>query len=150
MIEPPNLVQRAREFAAEAFAFYERFPFPTKGWYPADQFYRASSSSAANYCAAKRGRSTAEFISKLGVVVEEIDEAVRWLEHMKDVKLTVDPALLSEAEELRRILVRPWAPHGAMSKSASAAGKRSSGSVADQTRGRIKMRSDGSTESLDL
>ena len=103
MIEPPDLVQRAREFAAEAFAFYERFPFPTKGWYPADQFYRASSSSAANYCADKRGRSTAEFISKLGVVVEEIDEAVRWVEHMKDVKLPVDPTLLSEAEQLRRI-----------------------------------------------
>lgn len=56
-----------------------------------------------NYCAAKRGRSTAEFISKLATVVEEIDEAVRWLEHMRDIRLTVDPDLLSEAEQLRRI-----------------------------------------------
>jgi hypothetical protein len=56
-----------------------------------------------NYCAAKRGRSTAEFISKLATVVEEIDEAVRWLEHMRDIRLAVDPDLLSEAEQLRRI-----------------------------------------------
>jgi hypothetical protein len=56
-----------------------------------------------NYCAAKRGRSTAEFISKLATVVEEIDEAVRWLEHMRDIRLAVDLDLVSEAEELRRI-----------------------------------------------
>ena len=51
----------------------------------------------------KKGRSPAEFISKLGTVVEEIDEAVRWLEHMRDVKITIDPELFSEAEQLRRI-----------------------------------------------
>jgi four helix bundle protein len=54
--------------------------------------------------AAKRGRSTAEFIAKLGVAVEEIDEAVGWLEHMRDGQIASDPALLSEAEQLRRIL----------------------------------------------
>jgi four helix bundle protein len=69
----------------------------------AKQFYRASSSAAFNYCAAKRGRSTVEFIAKLGTVVEEIDEAVRWLEHMRDIRLSVDLDLLSEAEQLRRI-----------------------------------------------
>ena len=53
------------------------FPFSSKGWHAADQFYRASSSATSNYCAAKGGRSTAEFIAKLGTVVEEIDEAVR-------------------------------------------------------------------------
>ena len=103
MAPAPDLIGRAQRFAVEAFAFYERFPFPSKGWHAADQFYRASSSAAANYCAAKRGRSTAEFISKLGTVVEEIDEAVRWLEHMRDVKIAIDLDLLSEAEQLRRI-----------------------------------------------
>jgi hypothetical protein len=52
----------AQKYAAAAFAFYEQFPYPSKGWYAADQFYRASSSATSNYCAAKRGRSTAEFI----------------------------------------------------------------------------------------
>jgi four helix bundle protein len=103
MAEAPDLIGRAQRYAAAAFAFFERFPFSSKGWHAADQFYRASSSATSNYCAAKRGRSTAEFISKLGTVVEEIDEAVRCLEHMRDVSIATDPDLLSEAEQLRRI-----------------------------------------------
>ena len=97
------LIRRAQKYAAAAFGFSERFPFSSKGWHAADQFYRASSSATSNYCAAKRGRSTAEFIAKLGAVVEEIDEAVRWLEHMHDIGIPVDGELLSEAEQLRRI-----------------------------------------------
>lgn len=104
MSEPaPNLIPRAQKYAAAAFAFFERFPRSSKAWHAAEQFYRASSSATANYYAAKRGRSTAEFISKLGTVVEEIDEAVRWLEHMRDVKIAVDAELFSEAQQLRRI-----------------------------------------------
>jgi four helix bundle protein len=101
--EAPDLIGRAQKYAAAAFAFFERFTFPSKRWHAADQFYRASSSATSNYYAAKRGRSTAEFISKLGTVVEEIDEAVRWLEHMRDARIAIDPELLSEAEQLRRI-----------------------------------------------
>ena len=101
--ESPNLVGRAQRYAADAFAFFGRFSPSSAGWYAANQFYRASSSATSNYCAAKRGRSTAEFISKLGTVVEEIDEAVRWLEHLRDVKIDVDAELFSEAEQLRRI-----------------------------------------------
>jgi four helix bundle protein len=98
-----NLIPRAQEYAAAAFVFFERFSHSSRGFHAAKQFYRASSSATSNYCAAKRGRSTAEFISKLGTVVEEIDEAVRWLEHMSDVKIDVDPQLFSEAQQLRRI-----------------------------------------------
>lgn len=101
--EIPNLIPRAQKYAAAAFAFFERFPFPSKGSHAAGQFYEASSSAASNYCAAKRGRLRAEFISKLGTVVEEIDEAVRWLEHMRDIGIAVDTELFSEAEQSRRI-----------------------------------------------
>jgi hypothetical protein len=69
-----NVVPRAQTYAAAAFAFFERFPFSSKGRHAANQFYKASSSATSNYCAAKRGRSTAEFISKLGTVVEEMNE----------------------------------------------------------------------------
>lgn len=103
MTEEPGLIERAQKFAAAAFAFYERYPFSSTGGHAAKQFYRAASSAAMNYCAAKRSRSTAEFISKLATVVEEIDEAVRWLLHMQDIRLTVDSDLPSEAEQLRRI-----------------------------------------------
>jgi four helix bundle protein len=92
--EAHDLIGRAQKYAAAAFAFYEGFAFSSKGWHAADQFYRASSSATSNYCAAKRGRSTAEFIAKLGTVVEEIDEAVRWLEHMRDIRIAIDPRAL--------------------------------------------------------
>jgi four helix bundle protein len=101
--EAPDLVRRAQRYAADAFTFFEGFAPSSAGWHAAKQFYRASSSATSNYCAAKRGRSTAEFIAKLGTVVEEIDEAVRWLEHMRDVKFAIDPELFSEAEQLRRV-----------------------------------------------
>ena len=68
------------------------------------QFLRASTAVEANYRAAKRGRSKAEFIAKLGIVVEEIDESVGWLELMRDGGITTEESLLSEALELRKIL----------------------------------------------
>lgn len=103
MAEAFNLVERAQRFSAAAFSFYETFSRASTGHHAAEQFYRAASSATSNYCAAKRGRSTAEFISKLGTVVEEIDEAVRWLEHMQEVKISIDPELFSETQQLRRI-----------------------------------------------
>lgn len=56
-----------------------------------------------NYRSAKRGRSRAEFIAKLGTAVEEVDESSGWLEFMRDGAIASDPALLSEAEELCRV-----------------------------------------------
>ncbi|MDP2321260.1 MAG: four helix bundle protein [Acidobacteriota bacterium] len=73
---------------------------------PADQLSRCATSVGANYRAACRARSRAEFVSKLGLVVEEIDEAVYWLELMTRSGLT-SPAnlkgLLDEAQQLRAI-----------------------------------------------
>jgi four helix bundle protein len=58
---------------------------------------------AANYRAAGRARSKAEFISKLGVVVEEADETVFWLEFLADagiVQMTKLRELINEANQL--------------------------------------------------
>jgi hypothetical protein len=71
MAEAPDLLRRVHEYAVAAFEFDERLPAASKGRSAGEQFYRASSSTESNYRAAKRGRSTAEFIAKLGVVVEE-------------------------------------------------------------------------------
>ncbi len=71
---------------------------------PGTQFYRAATAVGSNYRAAKRGRSRAEFNAKLGTVVEETDEAVGWLEFLRDGKIASDEALLLEAQALRRIL----------------------------------------------
>jgi four helix bundle protein len=69
---------------------------------------RCSTSIGANYRAACRGRSRAEFVAKLGIVLEEADETVFWLELLQEG--TIFPAgkvrdLLQEANELVSIFV---------------------------------------------
>ena len=74
----------------------------------ADQVMRSASSVAANYRAACRARSKAEFVAKLSIVVEEADETVLWLELIIDGGLL--PAerikdLPAEANEITAIMV---------------------------------------------
>ena len=103
MFEPNDLVQRTRQFSLASLRFYKRLPKNPDAQVSGIQFLKASSSVAANYRAAKRGRSKAEFIAKLGTVVEESDECVYWLEYMRDGNIASDPELLSEAYQLRKI-----------------------------------------------
>jgi four helix bundle protein len=103
VLEPNDLIQRTHQFALQALTFFRRLPRSAEAQVVGIQLYRAATAVESNYRAAKRGRSTAEFIAKLGTVVEEIDESIMWLEHMRDGGIAADPALLSEAEELRRI-----------------------------------------------
>jgi four helix bundle protein len=61
---------------------------------------------AANYCAACRARSKAEFIARVGIVVEEADKAVLWLELLAEsqvISAERTMALLTEARELTAI-----------------------------------------------
>ena len=104
MRQPNDLVPRVRQFALTAIRFVERLPRTSTAQSLGRQLLESSTAVNANYKAAKRGRSTAEFIAKLGVVVEEIDESVEWLEMLRDARIASDPALLSEAQQLRRIL----------------------------------------------
>ncbi len=67
------------------------------------QFYKAATSSWSNYRATQRGRSRRDFVSKLGIVVEESDEALGWLEFMRDGEIASDPHLLDEAGQLTTI-----------------------------------------------
>ena len=71
----------------------------------AGQVIRSSAAVAANY---RLARSLAEFTAKLGVVVEEADETVFWLEYLKESSATPNPALdalLDEARQLVRIFM---------------------------------------------
>ena len=71
---------------------------------PGVQFYKAATSAWINYRSSKRGRSRPDFISKLGIAVEEIDEAQGWLEFMDEGHIATDKGLHSEATELCAIL----------------------------------------------
>ena len=69
---------------------------------------RSGTSVGANYRAACRARSRAEFVAKLGIVLEEADETVFWLELLPDggiVKREKLEGLVKEAEELTSIFV---------------------------------------------
>ena len=73
---------------------------------PGKQLLRCSASVAANFRSAARGRSAAEFYSKICIVVEESDEAVFWLDFMTEAEI-LNPlqtkGIQAEAEELLRI-----------------------------------------------
>jgi four helix bundle protein len=73
-----------------------------------NQLLRSGTSVAANYRSLLRARSRREFIARAGVVVEEADESLFWLELLEDLQIasraTVQP-LRSEANEFIAILV---------------------------------------------
>ena len=71
------------------------------------QLVRAGTSVGANYRAACRGRSRAEFIAKIGVVEEEADESAFWLELIIEgafLKENLVRPLLDEANEITKIM----------------------------------------------
>ena len=99
-----QLLSRTERFALDSLEFYRRLPKTTEAQVPGVQFYKAATSAWSNYRASKRGRSRPEFIAKLGVAVEEIDEAVGWMEFMDKGGIAADKAILGEATELCAIL----------------------------------------------
>ena len=102
----PDLRQRARKFALACLDFSRTIPRTVETVEFIRQLLRASSSVSFNYQAARRARSRAEFIAKLGTVVEEADETVGWLEFLRDGKIASNPALLAEAGELCAIFTK--------------------------------------------
>ncbi len=101
-----DLQRRAEAFADLSIAFVQGLPSTMVAQKMGAQYLSASTSVAANYRAARRGRSYAEFTAKLGIVAEEADECVFWLERIAGAAIasTVESGpLLEEAIELARI-----------------------------------------------
>ena len=76
---------RTKKFALDVACLCADIPRVTETSNPRSQLQRCSSSVAANYRAACRGKSKADFIAKLGIVEEEPDESVFWLEFLGDL-----------------------------------------------------------------
>ena len=101
-----ELKQRARKFAVEILNFVDKLPNRRSANIIGNQLGRCASSVASNYRAACRARSHAEFISKIGVVEEEADESVFWLDVLPDTDNSTSELvvpLLNEARELTAI-----------------------------------------------
>jgi four helix bundle protein len=88
-----ELKQRTQNFALRILRLVEVIPRTISGQVIAKQLIRSATSVGANYRAACRGRSTAEFAAKLSIVIEEADESAYWLE------------LIMKSELLRPVLV---------------------------------------------
>ncbi|HVX00218.1 MAG TPA: four helix bundle protein [Candidatus Babeliaceae bacterium] len=79
--------ERLRKFALSILLLSERIPAVTSGKVINYQLAKSGTSVYANYRAALRGRSKAEFFSKISIAVEEADEAEMWLELLIASKL---------------------------------------------------------------
>jgi four helix bundle protein len=101
-----QLQKRTKEFAIAVIRFIRTLPSSDESRILGKQLMRSATSVAANYRAVCRARSRAEFIAKLGIVVEEADETVFWLELMTEAGAITSndlPRLLTEANEILRI-----------------------------------------------
>jgi four helix bundle protein len=99
---------RTKKFAIQIIKRCRLLPKNREGRLIGDQLFRSGTSVAANYRAACRARSRAEFISKLGIVEEEADERLFWLELIQELKLCQDnlvPSLMKEGNEILSIVV---------------------------------------------
>jgi four helix bundle protein len=104
--QPEQLRDRTKAFALRVIRLYRSLPYKTDAQVLGKQLLRCGTSVAANYRAVCRARSKAEFVAKVGVVLEEADETVLWLELMTEsgiVPLEKTEALLKEANELTAI-----------------------------------------------
>ena len=79
-----ELKKRTKQFALDVIALCAGLPQVLETRHAIGQVIRSSSSVAANYRSACRGKSKADFISKLGTVEEEADESGFWLEMLRD------------------------------------------------------------------
>jgi four helix bundle protein len=107
-----QLEARTKAFAVAVIALCDSIRSHPSGWTAAKQLSDCSSSVGANYRATSRSRSRAEWVAKMGTVVEEADESVYWLEVALDAHLGDRAAvtrLLIEARELRAIFAASYA-----------------------------------------
>jgi four helix bundle protein len=97
-----------RDFALRVLKVFRALPESREGRVLGHQLLRSASSVAANYRAACRARSHRDFISKLGIVEEEADETLFWLEFIAEAGLIPRSKLedlISEAGQITAIIV---------------------------------------------
>jgi four helix bundle protein len=99
-----ELQKRTRMFSLETIRLFKRFPATIECQIIGKQLLRSATSVTANYHAACRGRSTAEFIAKLSIVVEEADESLMWLEMIEEAAIYKGDEIIRLKQEARELL----------------------------------------------
>ena len=104
MRNEPDLKRRTKAFALRILKLVDALPKTTAGRALASQIVRSGTSVAANYRAACRARSTADFIAKMGIVEEEGDETLFWLELLEESELVTATKLTAIKEEANELI----------------------------------------------
>lgn len=103
-----NLKDRTKAFAGAIVKLVQGLPRGRESWTLGIQLIRSGTSVGANYRAACRARSPKEFVAKLGIVEEEADESIFWLELLEESGL-IDGGKVApirrEANELLAITI---------------------------------------------
>lgn len=111
MYQSEELKRRSKKFALNIVSLFRSLPRTDDARVLGKQMLRSGTSVAANYRATCRARSKAEFIAKIGIVVEEADETVLWLEMLTEsgiVPQEKTEPLLKEGNELLAIFAASY------------------------------------------
>ena len=104
-----ELQDRTKRLAIKVIKLTKTFPLSQKGKVISNQIIRSATSVASNYRAACRAKSPKDFISKMGIVKEECDETLYWLEIIQELKMCTEMdellTLKKEANEILSITV---------------------------------------------
>ena len=97
-MNPDDFKQRTRTFGLRVIRLVKALPKSTVGSVIGRQLLRCGTSVGANYRAACRARSRADFVAKMKIVEEECDEALYWIELLRESG-EIEPALLKDLVE---------------------------------------------------
>ena len=103
-----DLRTRTKSFALRIIKCYISLPKTTEAQVIGKQFLRSGTSVGAHYREGSRARSTKEFISKLEVGIQELDETMYWLELLTEARIVQKSdlaGLLDEANQLMSIFI---------------------------------------------
>ena len=101
-----DLQKRTKKFAIETIIFLRSLPKDDEGKILKGQLIRSATSVGANYRAACRGKSTADFVNKITIIEEEADECCYWFEIIEELGIGDKSKcikLLKESKELTAI-----------------------------------------------
>lgn len=99
-----ELRRRTKSFAIRIVNLFRSLPHTPDAQTLGKQLLRSGTSVAANYRAVCRARSKAEFVSKLGIVVEEADETVFWLDVLTETGVLSSPRVADLQKEANELL----------------------------------------------
>jgi four helix bundle protein len=104
MKEENDLAMRTKSFALQIIGLFSALPKTTEAQVIGKQVLRSGTSVGANYREAYRGRSKAEFVSKCGDCLREVEETAYWLDLLGEANLVAPERLQAMRQECAELI----------------------------------------------